>query len=134
MNIPKQKATLLIEAGIKPLDGDFRLTSAVKNEKALYSYMFLGGRKGRGHLSSKVGEPEDYELEIKSPGFVVERIEFIGTEEDVTHTNENARTALATIRNEAKKVMQGYYHVYVKNTETKEIIDCDPMISNEPRG
>ena len=140
-NDEPQVATLRLQRG-KRVDGDWHDTSATKQGTVLetYSYCFLGGKKGRGHFSSVAdGNAQTYTVTLKEDGPGKEYwIKDIGFSSNVldqlkSQPGKGSQPDTYTITNKNTEVMQAYYVVKVERSDGA-IIDCDPMISNEPRG
>jgi hypothetical protein len=126
----EQVSRLAVQPGDPP-DGDWRATLGSKG--TLYSYRFLGGKKGRGHLSSLVDTGEQtYMVRLKSTEYVIESVSFASDAGQLTHVDAKSCGHEARIHNKNDRVMQGYYSVVVRNADG-ESIDCDPMISNDPK-
>ncbi|KGQ18350.1 hypothetical protein LF41_1349 [Lysobacter dokdonensis DS-58] len=125
-----QIARLAVRPGQAP-DGDWHPTTGSKG--CPYAYRFLGGRKGRGHLNAQVDTGEQvYLVRLKSPDYVIESVSFTSHADQLTHLEADACGLEAKIHNKNTRVMQAYYHVVVRNADG-ESIDCDPMISNDPK-
>jgi hypothetical protein len=125
-----QESRLAVRCG-KPPDGDWRATTGDKGNQ--YAYRFLGGNKGRGHLSAQVGTGEKtYLVRLKSEEYVIQSVSFTSHANQLTHVDTDSCKREATIHNENTRLMQAYYHVVVCSADG-EAIDCDPMISNDPK-
>ena len=128
--MPDQESRLAVQCGDPP-DGDWHATTGSKENP--YSYRFLGGKKGRGHLSvlACTGE-QDYVVRLKSKEYVIQSVSFTSDFGELTHVEKDSCGHEAKIHNKNTRVMQAYYHVIVSNADG-ELIDCDPMISNDPK-
>jgi predicted nucleic acid-binding Zn finger protein len=125
-----QESRLAVRTG-QPPDGDWHATRG--SEEKIYSYRFLGGKKGRGHLNTLEGTDEKfYVVRLKSKEYVIHSVSFTSDFGQLTHLNKGDCGHEAKIHNKNTRAMQAYYHVVVRNADG-ELIDCDPMISNDPK-
>ncbi|MUV13124.1 hypothetical protein [Noviluteimonas gilva] len=125
-----QESRLAVRRGDPP-DGDWHATRGDKDQ--IYSYRFLGGKKGRGHLNTMECSGEKfYVVRLKSKEYVIDSVSFTSHFEQLTHLEKDSCGHEATIHNKNTRAMQAYYHVVVRSADG-ELIDCDPMISNDPK-
>ena len=141
MKTDRQVARLEVMRGDPP-DGDWRATTANgKDDKEPYAYRFDGGKKGRGHLNAQVGEgPQFYTVKLSQDDgskskskYQIKSISFAGDGNDQLEVVEaDSSDHHKTIYNKNEFAMQAYYVVVVRRDDGA-LIDCDPMISNDPR-
>jgi hypothetical protein len=141
MNNDRQEARLEVMRGDPP-DGDWRATTANgKNEKEPYAYRFEGGKNGRGHLNSQVGDGAQlYTVKLKQNDrsqskskYDIHSVTFSGDDNaQLEWVKQDSSDNHATISNQNEYAMQAYYLVVVRRDDGF-LIDCDPMISNNPR-
>ncbi|MGO4550907.1 hypothetical protein AB4059_07370 [Lysobacter sp. 2RAF19] len=137
----RQEARLEVMRGDPP-DGDWRATTAIhKDAKEPYSYRFDGGKKGRGHLNAQVGDGKQlYSVKLKQTDrsqskskYDIHSVTFSGDDNaQLKWVKKDSSDNHATISNENEYAMQAYYLVVVQRDDGF-LIDCDPMISNDPR-
>jgi hypothetical protein len=137
----RQEAKLEVMRGDPP-DGDWRATTAIhKDAKEPYAYRFDGGKKGRGHLNAQVGDgAQVYTVKLKQSDrsqskakYEIESVSFSGdSNAQLEWVRQDSDGDHATISNQNEYAMQAYYIVVVRRDDGF-LIDCDPMISNDPR-
>lgn len=135
------KTTLTVRFGALN-DSDWQNTNSHGGQE--YAYQFegptVGDHKGKGKFKSVLGFPpgkhakKDYEIELVS-GDQSNRYEIDHVD---VHYGGNQFTGAKVSKLKAKldnantRYQQGFYCIIVKDTTNGELIDCDPMITNDP--
>jgi hypothetical protein len=138
MKTERQEAKLEVMRGAPP-DGAW--ARAKTSDGQPYAYSFEGGKKGAGHLNSQVGDgAQVYTVKLKpndkaqsKSKYAIERVDISGDDKGQLEMVEKDRSDNhATIFNKNELEMQAYYLVVVRRDDGV-LIECDPMISNDPR-
>ena len=139
------KTTLTIRSGSIDSD-DWQNTTSHGGKDYVYRFDGPTGdkdndHKGKGKFKSVLGfppgnhAPKDYEVELLDED---DKHRFEIDHVDVLYGGSQFKGAKvskskAKLDNANKRYQQAFYCIVVKDTANNELIDCDPMISNDPR-
>ena len=134
------KTTLTVRYGAID-DADWQNTNSRGGQE--YAYRFDGpnvnDHKGKGRFKSVLGFPparnpkKDYEVELAGDErFEIDHVDvhYGGNQ----FTGSKVSKSKAKLDNANSRYQQAFYCIVVKDTSSNgDLIDCDPMISNDPR-
>lgn len=96
-------------------------------------FQYAGGKDNDGHLHAKKDDgPVVFRIDVPGNKWVIHQVEIGGNPGDQLGT-PRITGSRAEIDDKNTAEMRATYCVSVRNAEG-EVIRCDPMISNEPRG